>query len=115
MENELPPKFLPPEEPEDFKAAYDKLVQIDKIVDLSSFKEYAVLVIKLGGTERHKEVMHHAFVKFLGERKKLFANKKITVLFMESDDSIDTMDEKDMNAAGWFRKEDKLIINPFER
>lgn len=115
MNEELPskPTFLPQEEPEDFKAAYDKLVQIDKIIDFEKLNKNSAVVIKLGGDESHRMRMHQAFVKFLASKHTLFKNKKLTVLFLNEGDSLDTLTEEEMNQGGWYRKEKNLIINPF--
>jgi hypothetical protein len=109
----LPTKpILPQEEPADFKAAYDKIVQIDSIIDLESLNPNSVVVIKLGGEESHRIRMHQAFVKFLYGKQELFRQKKLTVLFLDNTDDMTTLDEKEMNAAGWFKKEKSLIIKP---
>ena len=114
IEDEKNPVIIPVDnEPEDFKAAYDKIVQIDKIVDLENLNKHSVVVIKLGGDEGHRIRMHQAFVKFLSSKQKLFKDKKLTVLFLNDGDDIDTLDENEMNEAGWYRKEKSLIINPF--
>lgn len=107
-------RIIPAEEPEDFKAAYDKIVQIDSIIDLESLNTNSVVVIKLGGDEGHRIRMHQAFLKFLHSKQEVFKVKKLTVLFLDNTDDIYALDEKEMNAAGWFKKEKNLIINPFD-
>jgi len=108
-------RIIPAEEPEDFKAAYDKIVQIDKIISLETLNPNSVIVIKLGGDEGHRIRMHQAFIKFLNSKQSLFKSKKLTVLFLDNTDDISSISEEDMNKAGWYRKESNLIVNPFSR
>ena len=108
-------QVIPSTYSQDFKAAYDKIVEIDSIIDMESLNTNSVVVIKLGGNEGHRIRMHQAFLKFLSSKQDLFRAKKLTVLFLDNTDDIYSIEEEDMNKAGWFKKEKNLIINPFDK
>lgn len=105
----------PTPESEDFKAAYDKIVEISKIIELESLNTNSVVVIKLGGNEGHRIRMHQAFIRFLSSKQEIFKSKKLTVLFLDNTDDIYSVEEEDMNKAGWFKREKSIIINPFDK
>jgi len=107
-------RILPTEDPPDLKAAYDKLVEIDQIIDMESLNRNSVVVIRLHGDEGHRIRMHQAFTRFFETKKTVFNEKKLTVLFLTEGDSIETIPEKEMNAVGWYRRDKSLIVNPFQ-
>jgi hypothetical protein len=60
--------------------------------------------------------IHAAIVQgILMPRQEILKDKKIGVLFMTTEDSIELLSEEDMNKAGWVKKDKPLIINPFDK
>jgi hypothetical protein len=55
------------------------------------------------------------FTKLLAPYAMDLKQKHITVMLMAVGESIDLVTKEDMEAAGWFKKEKSLILNPFEK
>ena len=89
-----------------------KMIEIDNVIDFNKVEPNSVIVLRLGGDMGHKMRMHQAFIRFAQSKGDLFKEKKLTVLFLEPEDSLKVLDEKEMEAAGWTKKEKSLIIKP---
>lgn len=90
----------------------DKLIEINNVIDFDNLAPNSVIVLKIGGDMGHKMRMHQAFVRFAQSKSNLFEEKKLTVLFLEPEDSLEVLTEEDMDKAGWQKKEKSLIIRP---
>jgi len=105
-----PPKESPP-------SLLGDLVQWGKTLDLDNVKPNSVLIVKLSGNDSmHAQRMQQGIISMvLAPRAEKLKDKKLTVLFMASDDNIELISEEDMNEAGWQKKEKSIIIEPFKR
>lgn len=89
-----------------------ELINIGKSIDFNSLTENSVLIIKIkvDGTIRF-EMLRQAITKqVLAPRFEILKQKKICVLFLESNDDISVMTEREMNEVGWEKKEKNRII-----
>lgn len=75
-------------------------------------KPHSLLLIKLDGSNpmRFAQLQHALVTSLLEPRMPMLKEKKISVVFMGSEDDISTLDETEMNRLGWFKKEKTLII-----
>lgn len=90
----------------------DGLVKWGNKFDFDNIAKNSVVLIKLNVKDPMRvQMMQRAIAKQVLEPRveKLKANQ-VCVLFMQSDDDITIMSEEDMKAAGWEKKEKKLII-----
>jgi len=88
------------------------LIDIGKGIDFEKLTENSVLVIKIkiDNTLRFEKLRQAITQQVLGPRFEILKQKKICVLFLESDDDISVMTESEMNQVGWERKEKSRII-----
>lgn len=105
---------LTPTPPQSDKELDDKLIQIDNVIDFNNLSPNSVIVLKIGGDTGHKLRMHHALMRFIQSKGELFKEKHLTILFLEPGDELEVLTEKDMEKAGWTKKEKSLIIKPDE-
>lgn len=95
-------------------ALVDGILEWGKIVDLDNVPDRSVLLIKVNVSD--PQYAHHfqmGVVKHILEpRFEKLKDKKITVLFMGSEDDISILTEKDMEKSGWIKKEQSRIIIP---
>jgi hypothetical protein len=93
------------------------LVQWGKTLDLDNIKPNSVMVIKLNSQNSvHAQQMQQGIVNMvLAPRAEKLKDKRLTVLFMASDDNIELIDEQEMESAGWKKKEKLLITDIFNR
>jgi len=89
-------------------------VSIECPLNWDSLTENSVLVIKIDSTNpmRFAQFQHALVGSLLQPRKELLKEKKISVVFMGSQDDMSVLEEKDMNRLGWYKKEKSLIITP---
>jgi len=93
-------------------ALVDGILEWGKVIDLDNVPDKAVLLIKVNVSD--PQYAHHfqmGVVKHVLEpRFEKLKDKKVTVLFMGSEDSIDILTEEDMAKSGWEKKEKSRII-----
>lgn len=93
-------------------ALVDGIVEWGKVIDLDNVPDKAVLLIKVNVDD--PQYAHHfqmGVVKHVLEpRFEKLKDKKVTVLFLGSQDSIDILTEKDMEKSGWIKKDQSRII-----
>lgn len=94
-----------------------ELVSWGNTLDLDAVKPNSVMVIKLSSQNSvHAQRMQQGIVSMvLAPRAEKLKDKRLTVLFMASDDDISLLDESEMEEAGWQKKDKSLIISPFKR
>lgn len=94
-----------------------ELIQWGKSLDLDSIKENSVMVVKLSSKNPyHAEQMQRGIVNMvLAPRAEKLKDKKLTVLFMTTEDDISIIEESEMEQAGWQKKNKSIIINPFNK
>lgn len=83
-------------------------------IDFEGLKPDSVIVVKIPPQNpRYHAMMHSAIVRgVLQPRVELLKGKRIGVLFMTTEDSLEVLTEEDMNRAGWVKKEPSRIIIP---
>ena len=101
----------PPYPPEVLKA----LVNFGNTLDLENVAIGSILIVKLGSKDPRAAAMLQMNIvqQILEPRRKQLQEKKLTVMFMASEDDISVMSPKQMEEAGWIKKDKNLIINPF--
>lgn len=116
QEEQLPTEELTEEEKLLQASAELEAATVAMSIDFENLKPNSVLVIKMPA----QNPMYHARLRaaivqgILQPRMELLKEKKLGVLFMTTDDSIELLSEEDMNKAGWVKKEPSLIIKPGE-
>jgi hypothetical protein len=93
------------------------LVKWGETLDLDSIKPNSVMVIKLAPkTAVAAQRIQQGIVNMiLAPRAEKLKDKKLTVLFMAADDSIELIEESEMESAGWQKKNKSVIIDPFKK
>jgi len=104
----------PPVEPP--PSILGELVEWGKTLDLDGVKENSVMIVKLSPKNPvASQYMQEAIVNMvLAPRSDRLKDKKLTVLFMTTEDSIELIEERDMEQAGWVKKKESVIISPFK-
>lgn len=92
--------------------ALESLVKWGDTLDVDSLKDNAVVMIKLDATDPLRaNIMSQMIAKqVLEPRIEVLKSKKICILFLGNEDSIDVLTEEDMGKAGWVKKEPSRII-----
>lgn len=86
------------------------------VLNLDTIQPNSILVIKIDvPSPLHKMAAAPSFAKLLQPHGQKLREKNVTVMLMMATESIDIVSEKEMNAAGWEKKEKSLIINPFQK
>jgi hypothetical protein len=90
------------------------LVEFAKNIDFNNTSERSVVVVKIGTKDPQASyaLQMNVIRQILEPRRELLQEKKLTVMFMSSEDDISTISEEDMNKAGWVKKDKPLIITP---
>lgn len=111
MRGGVPNTLTPPTPP----SVVTELIAWGKTLDFESLKPNSVLVIKLNPNNPMAAArMQQGIVAIvLAPRNEVLKSKKITVLFMSFEDDISSLDEQEMEQAGWHKKEKSLIIKPY--
>jgi len=93
-------------------ALVDGIVEWGKVIDLDNVPDKAVLLIKVNVDD--PQYAHHfqmGVVKHVLEpRFEKLKEKKVTVLFLGSQDDISILTEADMAKSGWEKKDQSRII-----
>jgi len=105
----------PPPDPKTPPPLLSELVQWGKSLDLDSIVPNSVMIVKLAERDPvSAQRIHQSIVSMvLAPRAEKLKEKKLTVLFMATDDDISIISEEDMESAGWQKKDKSLIINPY--
>lgn len=92
-----------------------QLVEWGQTLDIDNIPFNSVILIKLNVTDpTHATQMQQAIAQqVLFPRNEKLKEKKACILFMETGDDISIMTEKEMNQAGWEKKDKPLIITPY--
>ena len=90
------------------------ILEWGKQLDLDTLDNNSVLMIKVNSEDpQYAYKFQVGVVKHVLEpRFEALKAKKITVLFLSDKDDISCLTEKDMNTAGWYKKEPSRIIIP---
>ncbi len=101
-----------PEAPTVVDVPAEKVTQIN----IDEIKPNTVLIINIAvdGPEQ-KMAVAPIFGKLLAPFAKKLKEKGVTVMLMALHENITLVSEKEMNAAGWEKKNKSLIINPFDK
>lgn len=75
---------------------------LDKIINIPSLKENDVVVFKVG--QEMTEQMAFTLMSFAQRYSKDLRAKNITVLCLNSDQSIEVLPEEQLNKMGWYKK-----------
>lgn len=110
---ELP--FMPGSRPEPTplpNPLLDGLVEWGNILDVDKLGNNSVVTIKIGSDDPiYGAKLQMAIVKqVLEPRVEKLKEKRITVLFMAKDDSIESISQEDMEKSGWVKKDKSRII-----
>ena len=91
----------------------DELI-IDSPICWDEVKTNSVLVIKIDASNptRFGQFQQSIVKHLLEPRMEMLKEKKLSIVFMGTNDDISVLDEKEMNKLGWFKKEKNLIITP---
>ena len=89
-------------------------VSMECPLNWDALTDNSVLVIKIDASNpmRFSQFQHALVTSLLQPRKELLKQKKISVVFMGTQDDIAVLEEKEMNRLGWYKKEKSLIITP---
>ena len=98
-----------PEPPRTFNLPTDKVTTIN----MDEVKENSVLIITINvaGPEE-KMAVAPVFSKLLAPYAVELRKKHVTVMLMTANENLTNITEAEMNAAGWHKKEESLIITP---
>jgi hypothetical protein len=98
-------------------ALVDGILEWGGVMDLDNVPERSVLLIRVN-VDDHQYAHHFQMgvVKYVLEpRFEKLKEKKVTVLFMGSQDDISILTEADMAKSGWKKVDKSVIINPFDK
>ena len=86
------------------------------ILNIDEIRPNSVLIINIDvESPEEKMAVAPVFSRLLAPYTPLLREKRVTVMLMTSNENINVINEEDMNAAGWFKKEKSLIINPYDK
>lgn len=104
------PEQQTPEQPSpEVKLPTDKVT----VLNVDDIKPNSILVINVDvESPVHKMAVAPVFSKLLAPYTRKLQEKKVTVMLMTLNESINTVTEEEMNRAGWHKKEESLIIKP---
>lgn len=91
---------------------------VEKIttLNLDDIKPNTILVFNLNvDTPEEKMFATPSLAKLLAPFTSILKEKKVSIMVMSKNETIEQVDEADMNRAGWFKKEKSLIINPYQK
>lgn len=83
------------------------------VLNVDDIKPNSILIINVDvESPVHKMAVAPVFSKLLAPYANTLREKKVTVMLMTLNESINTITEEEMNRAGWHKKEESLIIKP---
>jgi len=86
------------------------------VLNLDDVKPNSILVINVNiESPEEKMALAPVFARLLSPFSNILREKRVSVMLMSKNENINIVSEEDMNAAGWFKKEKSLIINPFDK
>lgn len=111
------PVTLPPEAQEEQKPqTVDLPAEKITTLNIDEIKPNSVLVITIdAASPTEKMAIAPVFSRLLAPYVPILREKRVTVMLMTSKENINVVSEDDMNAAGWFKREKSLIINPYDK
>lgn len=110
MNNEIIPIYEPPL-PQEIKV---EAAQSCVTINMDEIPKNSVLIIKLNvNNPEEKMAVLPTIAKLFVPYKDILREKSVTVMMIGAAESIDIIPEAEMNKAGWHKKEQSLIINPF--
>lgn len=106
------PNSLPSAPTESPSPLIEELAKWGKQIDFDNLPLNAVVLIKLNVNDPLRYTMLQRAIQkqVLEPRIETLKEKRICILFLQSDDDISVMTEEDMNQAGWEKKEKNRII-----
>ena len=85
-------------------------------INVDKIKPNTILVITINvNAPAQKMAVAPVFWKLLAPYAAKLREKSVTLMLMTIGENINLISEEEMNAAGWFKKEKSLIINPFQK
>jgi len=92
------------------------MVKLGNTIDMDAIKPNSVMVIKISPKNPYQAAgLQKGIIEMvLTPRAETLKDKKLTVLFMATEDSIELISPEEMEDAGWVKKDKPLIINPFK-
>lgn len=93
-------------------ALVDGILEWGKQLDLDNLQINSVLLVKVNAEDpEYSHGFQMGVIRHVLEpRAKLLKEKKVTVLFMSNKDDLSVLSEKEMNQAGWEKKDKSRII-----
>jgi len=105
-------EIIPPPELKEVKLPTDKI----SIINIDDLKANSLLIITINAdSPTEKMAVAPTFAKLLAPYATELRSKRVTVILMTTNESIEVIPETDMNKCGWFKKEKSLIISPHEK
>ena len=86
-----------------------------KLININDLKENSILLIKINAEHGMQQRMAatQQIARALQPLNDQIKAKKIVLIVMADNETIEVLDEEQMVKHGWFKKEPSLIINPF--
>jgi len=86
-----------------------------KSININDLKENSILLIKINAEHGMQQRMAatQQIARALQPLNDKIKAKKIVLIVMADNETIEVLDEEQMGKHGWFKKEPSLIINPF--
>jgi len=95
-------------EKENLQKDIDKCsMELVSLISISDLKENSIIFFRIN---KFSEGLLGAFTVFNDRYGKIFKDKNITMMLLEDGAEVGTLNEKEMNLQGWFKKEEKRII-----
>ncbi len=86
-----------------------------EIVDFDTAPDNGIIILRV---KENTPEIQEAFARQLryinDQLSDVMKRKKLIIMLTDKDFSFDMIDEKTMNDIGWFKKEEKRIINPHD-
>lgn len=98
------PPQTPPQPTETVEVEANKIVSLDKIVNLDELKENSVIALRFPEPTPLVIKIVSMFGQRYGDQLR---KKNISVILIGPDDNIETLDEVKMEQLGWVRKQEK--------
>jgi len=83
-------------------------------INVDELKPNSVIVIKIAteGMQQRMAATQQIAMALRPIASKI-KEKNIVIIVMANEESMESLDEEQMNRMGWFKKEQSIIINPF--
>ena len=82
-------------------------IKLESIICVDGLSDNSILIFKVNDSSKAVVQSIQHIMDFYGD---ILEKKRCYIVAMKGDQKIEALSEKDMNALGWFKKEEKSLI-----